>query len=57
VKDVLEIGNAYIPQTTHIDTEYLKEIYPYIIASGTLDSWEDRAWSIGGFILSFLLVE
>ncbi len=51
------IANDYNPKTDGVDREYLKEIYPYIVKSGTLDTNEDMAWRIGISILGFLLLE
>ena len=57
LKEVLAIANEYNPKTDGVDREYLKEIYPYIVKSGTLDTNEDMAWRIGISILGFLLLE
>ncbi len=57
LREVLAINNAYNPQIDHADRKYLKELYPYILSSATLDTVADRAWSMGSAILTFLLVE
>lgn len=56
-QDVIAINNAYAERTDGIDPEYLRTIYPYIMASGTMSEPMDIAWQVGTGVLAFLLLE
>lgn len=46
LRDVLAIGESYNPKTDGVDREYLSDVYPYILKSGTMDTASDTAWEV-----------
>jgi hypothetical protein len=55
--NLLKISKNYTPNTSSMGKDYLRAVYPFVLAGGSLDQPSDYAWSIGGVLLSFLVIE
>jgi hypothetical protein len=54
LSNIIAIWNAYNPQTTEINKDYIREMLPYIEKSGTMDDWKDISITLIFGLFGFL---